>query len=58
MRYLLVTLTLLVSLVGCQDKKQLDEEAQAKHDAQIAKQVRAEVLAELKAGIVQVENVQ
>ena len=47
MRYLLITLTLLFSLNGCQDKKNTDE-AQAKHDAQIAKQVRAEVLAELE----------
>ena len=58
MRYLLVTLTLLLSLTGCQDKKQLDEDAQAKHDAQIAKQVRAEVLAELKAGKIQIETLQ
>ncbi len=58
MRYLLVTLTLLLSLSGCQDKKQLDEEAQAKHDAQIAKQVRAEVLAELQAEKVQKKEIQ
>jgi len=57
MRYLLVTLTLLLSLTGCQDKKQLDEEAQAKHDAKIAQQVREEVLAELQAGKLQVEKV-
>lgn len=48
MRYLLVILTLLLSLSGCQDKQQLDEEAQAQHDAKIAQQARAEVLAELK----------
>ena len=47
MRYLLIALTLLFSLNGCQDKKNT-EEAQAKHDAQIAKQVRAEVLAEFE----------
>ena len=57
MRYLLVTLTLLLSLTGCQDKKQLDEEAQAKHDAKIAQQAREEVLAELQAGKLQVEKV-
>ena len=49
MRYLILTLILLLSFTGCEDKKQLDQEAQAKHDAQIAKQVRAEVLAELQA---------
>ena len=58
MRYLLVTLSLLLSLSGCQDKKQLNEEAQAKHDAQIAQQARAEVLAELKAGTLQAGNLQ
>ncbi len=58
MRYLLVTLTLLLSLTGCQDKKQLDEEAQAKHDAKIAQQARAEVLADLQAGKVQIEKLQ
>lgn len=58
MRYLLVTLTLLLSLTGCQDKKQLDEEAQAKHDAKIAQQARAEVLAELQSGKVQIEELQ
>jgi len=58
MRYLLVTLTLLLSLSGCQDKKQLNEEAQAKHDAKIAQQARAEVLAELQAGKLKIEKVQ
>ncbi|RLA70161.1 MAG: hypothetical protein DRG09_03910 [Epsilonproteobacteria bacterium] len=58
MRYLLVTLTLLLSLTGCQDKKQLDEEAQAKHDAKIAQQARAEVLAELQAGKIEIEKLQ
>ena len=58
MRYLLVTLTLLLSLSGCQDKKQPDEEAQAKHDAQIAKQVRAEVLAELQAEKIKKKEIQ
>lgn len=56
MHYLLLTLTLLLSLTGCQDKKKLDEEAQAKHDAKIAQQARAEVLAELQAGDLQVEK--
>ena len=58
MRYLLLTLTLLLSLSGCQEQKQLDEEAQAKHDAQIAKQVRAEVLAELQAEKIQKREIQ
>lgn len=58
MRYLLVTLTLLLSLSGCQDKKQLDEEAQAKHDAQIAQQARAEVLAELQAEKIKKKEIQ
>lgn len=58
MRYLLITLTLLLSLSGCQDKKQLDDEAQAKHDAKIAKQVRAEVLAELQAEKIQKKEIQ
>ena len=58
MRHLLLTLILLLSFTGCEDKKQLDEEAQAKHDAKIAQQTRAEVLAELQAGKLQVENVQ
>ena len=57
MRHLLVSLILLLSLTGCQDKKQLDQEAQAKHDAKIAQQARAEVLAELKAGKLQIEKV-
>ncbi len=57
MRHLLVSLILLLSLTGCQDKKQLDEEAQAKHDTKIAQQARAEVLAELKAGKLQIEKV-
>lgn len=58
MRNLLVTLTLLLYLTGCQDKKQLNEEAQAKHDAKIAQQARAEVLAELQSGKLQAEKTQ
>ena len=48
MRHLLFTLILLLSFTGCQDKEK-DVKAQAKHDAQIAKKVRAEVQAEYKA---------
>lgn len=58
MRYLLATLILLFTFTGCEDKKQLDQETQAKHDAQIAKKARAEVLAELKADKLQAEEVQ
>lgn len=58
MRHLLLTLILLLSFTGCEDKKQLDEEAQAKHDAKIAQQARAEVLAELQAGTLQAEKLQ
>ncbi|GIT98833.1 hypothetical protein [Sulfurovum sp. TSL1] len=48
MRYLLIMLTLLLSLTGCEDKEQLTKK-QAAHDAQIAQQARAELLAELEA---------
>lgn len=44
MRYLLIVLALLLSLTGCEDKEQ-----QAAHDAQIAQQARADLLAELEA---------
>ena len=44
MRYLLISLMLLLSFTGCEDKEQ-----QAKHDAKIAQQARAELLAELEA---------
>jgi hypothetical protein len=44
MRYLLMSLILLLSFTGCEDKEQ-----QAKHDAKIAQQARAELLAELEA---------
>ena len=53
MRHLLIALTLILSLSGCQEKEHLDTEAQAKHDAKIAAQARAEVLAELAAKEVQ-----
>ncbi len=48
MRYLLIVLALLFSLTGCENKEQLAKE-QAAHDAQIAQQARAELLAELEA---------
>ncbi|WP_373030033.1 hypothetical protein [Sulfurovum sp.] len=44
MRYLLISLILLLSFTGCEDKEQ-----QAKHDAKIAQQARETLLAELKA---------
>lgn len=44
MQYLLFTLILLFSLTGCQDKEQ-----QAEHDAKVAQQAKAELLAELRA---------
>lgn len=44
MRYLLMSLILLLSFTGCEDKEQ-----QAKHDAKIAQQARAALLAELEA---------
>jgi len=44
MRHLLISLILLLSFTGCEDQKQ-----QAEHDAKIAQQARAELLAELKA---------
>ena len=44
MRHLLISLILLLSFTGCEDQEQ-----QAEHDAKIAQQARAELLAELKA---------
>jgi hypothetical protein len=44
MRYLFISLLLLLSFTGCEDKEQ-----QAKHDAQIVQQARAQLLAELEA---------
>ena len=48
MRHLLITLILLLSFSGCQDKEK-EAKAQAAHDAQIEKKVRAEMLAEFEA---------
>ena len=48
MRHLLVILMILFSFTGCEDKEQLAKE-KAAHDAQIAQQARAELLAELEA---------
>ncbi len=48
MRYLLISLILLLSFTGCEDKEQQAAQ-QAKHDAKIAQQARAELLAELEA---------
>ncbi|WP_309499751.1 hypothetical protein [Sulfurovum sp.] len=48
MRHLLIILILLLSFTGCEDKEQLAKE-QANHDAKIAQQARAELLAELEA---------
>lgn len=51
MRYLFVSLLILLSFTGCEDKEQ-----QAQHDAQVAQQARAELLAELEAKKVQKER--
>lgn len=48
MRHLLITLMILFSFTGCEDKERLAKE-QAMHDAKIAQQAREELLAELKA---------
>ena len=47
MRHLLLSLLLLLTLSGCQDKEQQQKE-QAKHDAQIAQQARTELLSQLE----------
>lgn len=47
MHHLLLTLILLFTFTGCQDKEQQQKE-QAQHDAQIAHQARTELLAELE----------
>ena len=47
MRHLLLSLLLLLTLSGCQDKEQQQKE-QAKHDAQIAQQARTELLTQLE----------
>lgn len=49
MRYLLISLILLFSLSGCQDKEQQSTEVQTAHDDKIAQQARAEALAEFEA---------
>lgn len=48
MKHLLITLILLLTLTGCQDKEN-DAKKQAAHDAKIAAQARAEVRAEFEA---------
>jgi len=48
MKHLLLTLILLLTLSGCQDKE-TDAKKQAAHDAKIAAQARAEVRAEYEA---------
>lgn len=47
MRHLLLSLLLLLTFTGCQDKEQQQKE-QAQHDAQIAQQARTELLGELE----------
>jgi len=47
MRHLLLSLLLLLTFSGCQDKEHQQKE-QAKHDAQIAQQARTELLAQLE----------
>ena len=48
MRHLLITLILLLSFTGCQNKED-DAKTQAAHDAKIIAQAKAEVHAEVKA---------
>lgn len=48
MRHLLMSLILLLSFTGCENKEQKAKK-QAEHDAKIAQQARAELLAELEA---------
>lgn len=48
MRHLLIALILLLSFTGCEDREQQAKQ-QAEHDAKIAQQARADLLAELKA---------
>ncbi len=57
MRHLLITLILLLSFTGCQDKEH-EAEQQAKHDAKIAQQARAELLAEIEAEKAQMKKAQ
>jgi hypothetical protein len=51
MRYLIVSLIVLFSFTACENK-----EKQAKHDAKVAQQARAELLAELEAKKAQEEK--
>ena len=48
MKYLLITLMLLLTFTGCQDKEH-DAQRQKEHDAKIVAQTRAKVLAEFEA---------
>lgn len=48
MKHLLLILILLLTLTGCQNKKN-DAKAQTEHDAQVAAQAKAEVRAEYEA---------
>ncbi len=48
MRHLLMSLILLLSFTGCENKEQQAKQ-QAEHDAKIAQQARAALLAELEA---------
>ena len=48
MRHFIIMLALLLSLTGCEDREQLAKD-QAAHDAKIAQQARAELLAEIEA---------
>jgi len=48
MKHLLLTLLLLLTFTGCQDKES-DAKRQAAHDAKIAAQAKAELLAEIQA---------
>ena len=51
MRYLMISLLILLSLTGCDNK-----EKQAQHDAQVAQEARAQLLAELNAQKAQEEK--
>jgi len=48
MQHLLITLLILLSLTACEDKEQQAKD-QAIHDAQVAQQARAELLAQIAA---------
>ena len=55
MRYLLISLILLLSFTGCDNKEQ-NAAQQAKHDAKIAQQAKAELRAEIEAEKAQAEK--